>query len=355
MIVAVTGATGNIGSAVVELLLTQGHEVRGLARRRPEGTALDERVQWTEVDLASADRDSRLRTALSGAEVVVHTAWGFQPMRDPDYLQRLAIGGTRAVLRAAEVGGVRQLVHLSSAGAYSPGHDVGAVDEDWPTGGVQQLGYSRQKAAVERVLDAHEARPGHGPIIARVRPCLVGRESVGGAVARYVLPSLLPARALSATPVVPLDRGFRLQAVHSHDVATAIWAIIERQASGPFNVAGEQVLGTADVAAALGAQPVHVPWPALRAAVAAAWSAHLQPVEPGWLDLAWHVPVVSTRRAKEVLGWSPEHPAADVLAQAVRGLVDSTGADTPALRPRRWVEQAAHLVRNGPVSRRPMA
>ena len=85
MIVVVTGATGNIGSAVVEQLLGRGHEVRAVARR----PALDwehDRLVWTMLDLTAQDRSPRLREVFEGADTVVHTAWGFQPTRDEKYL-----------------------------------------------------------------------------------------------------------------------------------------------------------------------------------------------------------------------------------------------------------------------------
>jgi hypothetical protein len=36
-------------------------------------------------------------------------------------------------------------------------------------------------------------------------------------------------------------------------------------------------------------------------------------------------------------------------------MAGQTGAGSAALRPRRWAEQLANLLRHGPVSRRPMA
>lgn len=355
MIVAVTGATGNIGSAVVRRLLADGHEVRGIARRTPvEG--LEDRVAWTELDLTAADRDDRLREVLAGADAVVHTAWGFQPTRDVAYLRRLDVGGTAAVVRAAAAAGVPHLVHVSSQGAYSPGTGPAPVDEDWPTGGAApELPYSRHKAAAERVLDAHESVPDHRPVVARVRPSLVVRAEAGGAVARYMLPSLVPEGVLRLLPVLPLDRRFRLQVTHTDDVADAIVAVVVSGATGAFNLAAEPVLGREDVARAFGIPAVQLPWPALRALAGLGWTLRLQPFDPGWLDMARVVPTMSSRRAREELGWQPAHDARDAMAEAIAGMASGEGGGSPALRPRRWLEQLGNLVGRGPVSRRPTA
>jgi nucleoside-diphosphate-sugar epimerase len=381
MIVAVTGATGNIGSVLTRQLQDRGHDVRGIARRVPRGGAdddlrwyavdlskpdawrellpafegADDDLRWYAVDLSKPDAWRELLPAFEGADAVVHTAWGFQPTRDTAYLEALDVGGTHAVLRAARTAGVRHLVHVSSVGVYSPGRDAGAVDESWPRGGTADLTYSRDKAAAEQLLDAHEAAGGSRPVVTRIRPSLVARGDIGGALDRYTLPSLLPAQLVAHLPVLPLDRDFRLQLTHTEDIAAAIVSAVEGVVPGAFNLAAEPVLTRADVARALAARPLHLPWRVLRLLAGVAWTLRLQPVDPGWLDMAWDVPLMSSERARRELDWSPSHDPRDVLEEAVAGMAGQTGAGSAALRPRRWAEQLANLLRHGPVSRRPMA
>ena len=61
------------------------------------------------------------------------------------------------------------LVYASSVGAYSPGPKDRAVDEGWPTHGWPGASYTREKAYLERVLDAFEARH-PGVRVVRMRP-----------------------------------------------------------------------------------------------------------------------------------------------------------------------------------------
>jgi nucleoside-diphosphate-sugar epimerase len=351
VLIAVTGASGNMGSALLTRLANTGHNVVALARRPPEEAA-PERIRWEAVDLVEPGVDRLLRRAFAGADAVVHLAWGFQPTRDADYLHRLDVGGTAAVVAAATAEHVPHLVHVSSVGAYSPRSGVRPVDESWPVDGIPGLPYSRHKVAAERLLDRHEAVPGNLPAVARVRPSLFASAQAGGSLDRYALPSLTPARVLRHLPVLPLDRGFWVQLMHAEDVADGIARIVEHRATGAFNLAVEPPLVRDDIAQALGARPVHLPWRALRAAAAAAWALRLQPVDPGWLDLAASVPRMSAARAHAELGWQPCHDPRSVLAETLAGMAAGSGTSSASLRPRHWAEQLARLVREGPVSRR---
>jgi nucleoside-diphosphate-sugar epimerase len=83
MRVFVTGATGFIGSAVVQDLLAHGHEVAGLARSGTSAAAL-ERAGAGVVRGTTEDLDV-LKTAAAGAGGVIHTAYihDFSPAASP--------------------------------------------------------------------------------------------------------------------------------------------------------------------------------------------------------------------------------------------------------------------------------
>lgn len=350
MRVVILGASGNVGSALLDRLAADGHDVVGVARRPPtRGWALRQ-AQWHAIDVTSADAARRLATVMRGADAVVHLVFGFQPSHDAAYLRRLDIGGTRAALEAAVAAGVPHFVDFSSLGAYSPRAREEPVDESYPTGGITTLPYSRHKAAVERLLDDEEAR---GRIaIARMRPALIGHRTSGSALLRYTYPVWAPTLVLRHLPVLPLDRGFRAQFVHVEDVVDAVARVLEQRATGAFNIAGNGEVRRADIAAVLGARPVHLPWRWLRALAAATWTLRLQPVDPGWLDLAAAVPRMSTDRARRELGWSPRFDAVAAVTEALDGMMNAAAADTPALRARSWVGGLMDVVRRGPVSYR---
>nr|WP_284289666.1 NAD-dependent epimerase/dehydratase family protein [Angustibacter aerolatus] len=293
-----TGATGNIGSALLRRLVDGGHAVTGVVRRvPPEPTGAFARAQWVRADLTDPGTQRVLTEAMAGVDAVVHLAWGFQPSHDEAYLERLGVGGTRQVLGAAADAGVRHVVHMSSVGAYAPKQDDAPVDESWPTTGVPTSRYSRHKAAAERLLDAVEAE-GTIEVVTRLRPGIVGQASAGSALDRYGLPGAVPAALLRLLPVLPLDRSLTVPMVHSDDVADAVLRVLEQGAGGAFNLAAPTPVTRDHVAAALGATPVHVPAKVLRVAADLAWRAYLQPVDTGWLDLGFAVPLLDTTRAR---------------------------------------------------------
>lgn len=349
MRIAVTGATGNIGSATLRRLAADGHELVGLARRLPQTT--DDPGEWVSVDLTKDAAGPVLADAFRGADAVVHLAWGFQPSHDLAYLEALGVGGTRRVADAVVAAGVPHLVHMSSIGAYSPASDDKPVDETWPTGGVRTSRYSVHKAAAERLLDGVEqARP--DTVVTRLRPGIVGQRSAGSALLRYGLPGLAPAALLRLLPVLPLDRRLRIPMVHADDVADAVARVVERSAGGAFNLAAEPPITTQRIAEALGARPVHVPSAVLRPIASAAWHARLQPVDTGWLDMAFALPLLDCSKANGELDWVPAKDGVTVLREVVDGMRDRAAGHTPVLRRRTVPRALSDFLSRGPVDQR---
>jgi nucleoside-diphosphate-sugar epimerase len=276
----------------------------------------------------------------------------------PAYLGRVGVGGTSAVLDAADDAGVAHFVHLSSLGVYSPapGADGGGapvpVDETWPTEGIASLAYSREKVAAERLLDEYEKNGSGRLLITRIRPALVVQGDAGSAILRYGLPAFLPSSVLRLVKVLPLDPSLVIQAVHTPDVADAIARVLERRAGGAFNLAADPPLAASDIADALGARLVPMPRAVLRAAVAAGWNLGVQPLDPGWIDLAFAVPLMDSGRARRELGWQPAADAKTALAELVEGMKDSRGTSSAPLRPRVVAAELRDLLRRGPISHR---
>jgi UDP-glucose 4-epimerase len=332
--IVITGASGNVGTALLRALRAE-HEIVGVVRRPPEPQGVYAGIDWCPLDLTEPEAIAALRHVFDGADVVVHLAWGFQPTRDTNYLTRLGVGGTSAVLQAAHAAGVGQLIHMSSVGTYAAGRYGRPVTESWPTTGIESSSYSRDKSTAEALLDEYEQRLGSAAIrIARMRPGFILQRAAASGLMRYALPGYLPMQLISKLPLLPLDRGLCIPLIHADDVADAIALVIDQRATGPFNLMAEQAIGRADLAAALGARAVHVPSGVLGALVELAWRARLQHIDRGWLDLAFSVPLLDCSRARNELGWTPSWSATDALADFLDGVANHAHSDSEPLRPR---------------------
>jgi UDP-glucose 4-epimerase len=253
---------------------------------------------------------------------------------------------------AAEHAGVRAIVHASSVGAYSPRVDDRLVDESWPTHGVATAAYSREKAYVERVLDALEARNPSIRVV-RLRPGFIFRKEASVEQRRLFLGPFAPTRTLTraGVPVLPDPGGITFQALHTDDAVEAYRLALTGRASGAFNVAAEPVVDMALIASLLGARVIKVSPRMARAVVAGAWGAHLVPASPGLLDLVSQLPLMSSRRAREELGWQPVHDSAEALEALLDGFRTATGGPTPPLDPASSGPARLHEIATGVGSR----
>jgi nucleoside-diphosphate-sugar epimerase len=328
MRVIVTGATGNVGTSVVDALAADPAvgEVVGLARRLPDLRV--EKVRWVEADVTTTE----LAPLFKGADAVIHLAWAIQPGHDEGAMERINVLGSERVFAAAAAAAVPSLVYASSVGAYSPGPKDRRVDESWPTAGISSSVYSRHKVRVERLLDAFEAEHTRMRVV-RMRPGLIFKREAASEIRRLFIGPLLPGFLVRPRliPVVPRIPRLRFQAVHADDVGEAYRQAAVRDVAGPFNLAAEPAIGPQELGEMLGARPVDVPAKALRAAADLTWRLHLQPAEAGWIDMALGVPLMDVSRAADELGWRPANSSLDALADLLRGIRHGEGGPTPPL------------------------
>lgn len=300
--------------------------VLGLARRLP-GLRMN-KVEWAAADIVRDDLVPQFR----GADAVILLAWLIQPSRDLNKLWKVNVEGSVRAARAAAEAGVPALLYASSVGAYSPGPKDRAVDEGWPTGGVPNSYYSRQKAEVERRLDYFESQNPDVRVV-RMRQGLTFKKEAAEGVRRLFggpfFPSVLARQRL--INIVPEIEGLRSQVVHSYDVGEAYRLALLNEIRGAFNLATEPVVDAQELARIFGARSVSVPVQLARAGARLSWQLRLQPVPEGWLDLALNIPIMDTTRARQELGWTPSYSAGEAILDVLEGLRTRAGLDTPPL------------------------
>jgi nucleoside-diphosphate-sugar epimerase len=161
--VLVTGASGLLGRATAEAIRAAGHQVRTF-QRRPSG------VPGAEEVLGSlTDKDAVARAA-DGMEAVVHLAAKVSLTGSPAEFVAVNVGGTSALLRAAESSAVRRFVYVSSpsvahTGSSIVGEGAGTADPVHARGD-----YARTKAEAELLALGADSRQ---LAVVAVRPHLV--------------------------------------------------------------------------------------------------------------------------------------------------------------------------------------
>lgn len=232
MKIAVTGASGVLGRGLVSRLVSGGHDVTGIARRRPESWS--SKANFIAADIRDA---ASVRRAVAGADVVAHCAWVNSPGADHRTSQQVNVEGTRNVLEAIADTETRRLVFASSAQVY------GASGEALATESAQMTPVStdgKYKARVEAMLAESCA---HWVAIRFAR--IVGR-SVDDALLR-----------LLALPVFPDIDGAAdrlVQVVHTDDALRLfVRAVVDAGiGTGPVNLAAPGTSSLRQIAAALG-------------------------------------------------------------------------------------------------------
>lgn len=112
-VLAITGATGFVGSAAVDAALAAGHTVRALTRRdQPARDA----VAWVRGTL---EDEAALAQLVTGADAVIHIA-GLTNTPDPAEFETANVAGTAAMIAAAKAAGVKRFVFVSSLSAREP-------------------------------------------------------------------------------------------------------------------------------------------------------------------------------------------------------------------------------------------
>jgi UDP-glucose 4-epimerase len=335
--VVITGATGNLGTSLVETLSIDPKvdSITGIARRAPEWSP--PKTTWVEADIRSAP----LLEHFDGADAVINLAWMFQPTHGPLTTWENNVRGGERVFEAAAASGAGVLMHASSVGAYRAREGQQHCDEQWPTDALCTAAYGREKSYLERVLDRVSC---HHPLlrVVRMRPCFLFKRGASAAQRRIFGGPLVPRSLLKLRAgTVPVPSGLRFQAMHTSDAAEAFRLALHAPVRGAFNLAADPPIGPEELAAALGGRPLPVPLPLLRTAVSAAWHARLLPASPHLVDLVAGLPLLDTSLARSELGWAPRMTGPEALGEMLEGMRSGSSFPTPPLQddqPARWDE-----------------
>jgi nucleoside-diphosphate-sugar epimerase len=318
----VTGATGLVGSHIVDQLLEQGWSVRALVRR-PTSELPKSHVDQVVGDVLDVESFTR---AGATCNVIFHTAAVVTTPRGWEAFRRTNVDGTANAIIAAERVGAR-LMHLSSVAVYARRYSQREkIHEDMAREPLSERSYyaRTKRESEDMVLDAHA----RGRIWATaVRPCIIY-----GTRDRQFIPRIARGLRFGVAPILGSGQN-TLPIVAAENVAQgALLAAAHSGAGGraynlsnDFDVTVRDFLRFAGEGLGRRIRIIRIPT-ALASAGFHTWlrltrllgGGTAGVVSRGSLDMAMHDNPFTSARARAELGWNPRARPEDALVGAFR-------------------------------------
>jgi nucleoside-diphosphate-sugar epimerase len=236
MRILLTGATGQVGRAIAVHLAARGHEVIGQSRRFSSVPGMARHI---EASLGSPDAVERIKGAMPPCEAIVHAAASLSHSLYDPAVSLVNCLGTQQIVQLADVWGARHLIYIASVSAIgSPRQHP--ITEEHPA--QPPTAYHASKLYGEHLVRLAATNERRAVSLRLTSPA-------GPGTPENRILAVLVRRALANQPIQLLGCGTRRQNyVDVRDVAGAVEACLERQASGLYNIAAAEAISNYDLA-----------------------------------------------------------------------------------------------------------
>ena len=294
-VVAVTGASGYIGSRLLQELETDENLAKVVAidtrpLSMPFHNCASERLDVTQ-PLDDPFRDH-------GVNTVVHLAYIMRPGRDGKDAERVRqanLKGLQSVLNACRAAKVSNFIYLSSHTIYGAHRDNPVpITEEAPLRPSVRFQYAYDKALCEGVIREFVGENPHISVTV-LRACVVMGPGADNFVARAFF-----------KPVMLGLMGYNppLQFLHEDDLAKLLHLLIKEPCPGTFNVAGEGTVDYSSLARLSRRRLVRLPPAIAYPLTQMAWNVGIQKDAPAaGLDFIRYPAVISTGKFKGETGF----------------------------------------------------
>lgn len=295
--ILITGSQGYIGKRLVTALKAH-HQVFGIdivAAQQADDS-------YTQMDIRSA----KLADLMRGHKIthVVHLASILQPSKNPQRDFDIDVNGTKNVLNACVLAGVKHITVTSSGAAYGYHADNPAwLTEQHALRGNKEFAYSHHKRLIEELLASYRSLyPSLGQLVLRPGTVL-GKTTANQITALFKKPRVLAIRGCASPFVFIWDE----------DVLAIILQGVERNTTGSYNLAGDGAMTLQEIAAALNKPLLELPAWLLKSALWLGKATGLSQYGPEQLDFLRYRPVLCNQALKQQFSYQPQKTSEQVF------------------------------------------
>ncbi|MSQ31766.1 MAG: NAD-dependent epimerase/dehydratase family protein [Dehalococcoidia bacterium] len=315
--IAVTGASGYLGSVLIKRLIQEPYVELILGFDVRPSTLAHSKLRHVQQEINAPMKQS---LSESGVDSIVHLAFLLNTTRDRAISRRVNLDGTINVINESAAAGLSHIFFASSStvyGAYSdnPSH-LSETDAIRPNQGFT---YSEDKAELERIIEKFSKENSRIAVTtARIAPVL------GPNTNNFVVRAFFRSVMIKSSSCNP-----PLQYTHENDFSDIVTSLVLNRTGGIFNIASEGEISYTDVAMVAGKKLITIPSGILGPMTGLAWHLRLQsdgtPAGLAFIKYPW---LVSIAKLKAYLGIAPHYTSVQAVSDyAARNMAVSRNAE----------------------------